>query len=71
MEATVCKDGEQVHSLNQKLQYEAVFAAEIIHGPENKGVEVGVAPSVIIFKDPPEDYVVPNPGTLGFTELEV
>lgn len=36
-----------------------------------KGVEVGVAPSVIIFKDPPEDYVVPNPGTLGFTELEV
>lgn len=48
-----------------------MFAAEIIHGPENKGVEVGVAPSVIIFKDPPEDYMVPNPGNLGFTELEV
>ena len=71
MEATVCKDGRRVYSLNQRLQYEAVFSTESIHGSRNKGVEVGVAPPVIISKDPLEDYMLPNPGTLGFTELEV
>lgn len=71
MEAIVCKDGVPIYSLNQRLQHEAVFATESIHGTQNKGVEVGVALPVIISKDTLEDYMLPNPGTLGFTEVEV
>ena len=57
-QAIVCKDGVPVYSLKQRLQHEALSAIESIHGSRNKGVEAGVAPLLIISKDPLKDYVL-------------